>query len=105
MYEKVEWKLPVNDKRGITDVWEVVKNIETALNLPGGVYNFGSPNEKSTYETAITIFKELQYDTTLIQQLEYPKARNLTMSQDKINEFGICFETTADRLIKCLRVI
>lgn len=100
--ENTEWKLPVNDKRGITDVWEVVKNIEPAINLPGGIYNFGSPNEKTTYETVLDIFKELQYDKTLIGQMKYEKPRNLTMSQKKINGFGIYFQTTVEKIIECL---
>lgn len=29
--------------RGITNVWQVVRRIEAAIGLPGGIYNFGSP--------------------------------------------------------------
>lgn len=90
--------LPINDKRGITNVWDVVKNLEKTFNLPGGVYNFGSSNNKSTYETALIVFETLGYDTTLLQQIAYQQPRNLTMSQDKINSFGIYFPSTEQSL-------
>lgn len=40
----------VHDFRSITDVWDVVYAMERAAELPGGVYNFGSENQLSTYE-------------------------------------------------------
>lgn len=36
--------------RGVTYVWEVVRNMEKAFSLCGGVYNFGSSNNKNSYE-------------------------------------------------------
>lgn len=95
--------LPANDKRGITDVWEVVNNMEKTFSLPGGIYNFGSPNEKSTYETALFVFENLGYDTSLIQKRVYDNSRNLSMSQEKINQFGISFLSTEDGLIHNLK--
>ena len=35
---------PVYDRRSLTDVWDVAINMEAALDLAPGVYNFGSPN-------------------------------------------------------------
>ena len=91
-----------SDKRGITDVWEVVKNIEKALELPGGVYNFGAPNERSTYETAVEIFKRLGCDISLIHKTESMRERNLTMSQEKVNKFDIYFTPTIERVVQCM---
>lgn len=93
----------ISDKRGITDVWEVVKNIEPALELPGGVYNFGAPNDKSTYETVIEIFEILHCDTSYIQKVEQDKERNLTMSQEKMNSFGIYFTPTVAGVLHYLK--
>lgn len=100
-----ELSLPINDTRGITDVWDVVENLSNTFELPGGVYNFGSSNEKSTYETAFSIFKTLEYDTTLLKKITYDKPRNLSMSQTKINHFGIYFPTTEDQLTHCLKEV
>jgi hypothetical protein len=50
---------PVHDRRGITDVRYVVKNLPETLELPGGVYNFGSENGASTYDTVKAVLEEL----------------------------------------------
>ena len=97
--------LPINDMRGITDVWEVVANIEKTFSIPGGIYNFGSPNNLSTYHTVQSIFQALQLDTTLIQPITYEKSRNLSMTQDKINQFAIIFSSTKDAMIRHLQNI
>jgi len=100
-----ELSLLVNDYRGITDVWEVVKNMERALGLPGGVYNFGSPNTKSTYDTAVKVFQVLGYENVKLQPKEgtfEQGERNLTMSQEKLNAYGIYFSSTVDGLIRNL---
>lgn len=39
-----------HEYRGVTYVWEVVRNIEQAISLPGGIYNFGSGNALNSYE-------------------------------------------------------
>ncbi|MEH2941329.1 sugar nucleotide-binding protein [Lachnospiraceae bacterium KK002] len=98
-------KLPVWDRRGITDVNEVAKHLEKAFELPGGVYNFGSPNEKSTYETVRGVFENLGLNTDRLQKNEEAfrgNPRNLTMCQEKINSQGIFFSDTADSLARQL---
>ena len=57
--EKRILKLPVHDYRGITYVWEIIRNMEAAMRLPGGVYNFGSQNSRSTFDTAALFLKEM----------------------------------------------
>uniref|UniRef100_UPI0040579E02 SDR family oxidoreductase n=1 Tax=Agathobacter sp. TaxID=2021311 RepID=UPI0040579E02 len=101
--EKSNLALPINDKRGIADVWEVVKNIEKTFDLPGGVYNFGSSNHKSTYETALAVLDALHCDASYLKEKVYDKARNLSMSQEKLNSYGIHFSSTEDALIRCLK--
>lgn len=103
LYEKKEMVFSTKDKRGITDVWEVVRNIESALELPGGIYNFGAPNDKSTYELVMYICQRLGCDSLYIHEMENAKFRNLTMEQEKINEFEIFFSTTEDGVLLCLK--
>ena len=94
--------LPVNDKRGITDVWEVVDNIEKTFALPGGVYNFGSANTNNTYDMTVSVFEALNLDSSLLNKISYDRARNISMSQEKLNGFRIYFTDTADKLINIL---
>ncbi len=88
------------DYRGITDVWEVVRNIELLFQVPGGVYNFGSPNDKSMFETVTKIFEAKAYDSNLVHKLEHASFRNLTMSQEKINQYGIHFSDTVEAVLR-----
>ncbi len=97
---------PIYDVRGITDVKEVIKNLQKAFALPGGVYNFGSPNEDSTYKTVEKLFEELGLCLERIQKNEVSfkeKPRNLAMSQKKLNSYGIEFSSTAEGLLRNLR--
>ena len=103
LYEEKEVVFSAKDKRGITDVWEVVRNIEPALKLPGGVYNFGAPNDKSTYELVMGICQSLGCDSSYIHEMGNAKFRNLTMAQEKINKFGIFFSATEEGVLRCLK--
>ena len=103
LFEKKEVVFSAKDKRGITDVWEVVRNIEQALELPGGVYNFGAPNDKSTYEMVMDICQTMGYDASFVCEMENSNFRNLTMAQEKVNRFGIYFSTTEDGVLRCLK--
>ena len=89
--------------RGITDVNEVVCNLEKALELPGGIYNFGSPNDKNTYETVLAMFEELNWDVDRLVKNEEAFAsnpRNISMSQKKLNDSGIFFSSTLEALVR-----
>lgn len=96
----------VYDKRGITDVNEVVVNMEKTFALAGGVYNFGAPNDKNTYETICEVFANAGLDVSRLRRNEDAfrgNPRNLCMSQDKLNQCGIFFSSTAEGFIKNLR--
>ena len=98
---------PVFDRRGITDVDAVVENLPQTLNLPGGIYNFGSENEESTYETLKDVLQRLGMDKALARLTpnetafaEHP--RDLTMDVSKIQKAGIFFPTTKQGLLNAL---
>lgn len=103
---KKELMFPVNDYRGITNVWEVVRNMEKMLGLPGGVYNFGSANDKSTYDLVVELFERLSIEGAKIQKNEAPMGagrRNLTMCQEKLNSHGIYFSATIDGVEQAMK--
>ncbi|MBE5877866.1 MAG: NAD(P)-dependent oxidoreductase [Lachnospiraceae bacterium] len=98
---------PIHDVRGITSAHEVVRNLEKAIELPGGVYNFGSPNDRSTYDTVYEVFTKLGLDVSRLQKNEdafRDNPRNISMNQDKINKYGIRFSTTENGLMLALRI-
>lgn len=88
---------PVYDIRGITDVNEVIHNFESALELTGGIYNFGSPNHRNTYETVRAMFTALGWDPRSLTKNEEAFAadpRDISMDTGKLNDSGITFSST-----------
>jgi len=86
-------KACVNELRGITDVWHVVHNIEPALSLPGGIYNFGSENHLNTYETLLRFAERTNTPKELIVA-DDTWQRNLSMSISRLRSCGIDFPDT-----------
>ena len=101
-------KVATHEYRGVTYVWEVVRNIVKALALPGGIYNFGSSNLLDSHS--------LQLKAAEIMGLNDPakwilpdehrfveQPRNLTMDCSRIEKFGICFADSVDGIKEALR--
>ena len=85
-----------HEYRGVTDVWEVVRNIEKVLNLPGGVYNFGSGNLLDSYslfvETARLMGLGSAKDWIIPDYSRFcEQTRNLSMDCSLIGKYGIYF--------------
>ena len=89
-----------HDHRGVSWVREVVEHLFPALQLPGGVYNFGSGNAENMVCTA------RQFAETLgiaVQIEEESWGRNLGMDTTKLERFGIRFDTTQQGIQRCLK--
>lgn len=89
-----------NDHRGVSWVREVVEQLFPALQLPGGVYNFGSGNAENMVCTA------RQFAETLgiaVQIEEESWGRNLVMDTTKLERFGIRFDTTQQGIQRCFK--
>lgn len=103
------YKLPVYDYRGITWVQEVVKNIEPAMELPGGIYNFGSESALSSYEIGRHVFRLLDKngdrgELVIPDEARFADSpRNLTMDIGKLKAQGLDFPETAAGFEKCLK--
>ena len=94
---------PVYDRRGLTDVKYVVENMEKALSLPGGAWNFGSGNDQSTFDTVKSVLEELELEKGLARLTPNVEAfaanpRDITMDQTKLRQAGILFPTTTEGL-------
>ena len=93
------------DFRGITDVDAVVNNLPAALNLPAGVYNFGSGNDTDMYHTMRWIFEELNLTDALNRMSINPNAapRDIRMDGNLAASHGIVFESTRSSLLRSLK--
>ena len=89
-----------HDWRGISFVREVIGNLYPALSLPGGVYNFGSDNDRSMVETTRQ-FAELLGISVAIEITDWH--RNLRMDGCKAAAQGITFCSTQEGFARCLR--
>ena len=89
-----------NDFRGVTYVRQVIENLEPAMELPGGVYNFGSGNAEDMVCTARQFAKALGIT---IKITEESWERNLVMDAAKLERSGIRFAATQQGIRCCLR--
>ena len=89
-----------NDHRGVTYVRQVIENLEPAMELPSGVYNFGSGNAGDMVCTARQFAEALG---VTVQIEEDTWHRNLVMDTAKLEHFGIRFDTTQQGIRRCLR--
>ena len=85
-----------HEYRGVTYVWDVVRNIEKAISLPGGIYNFGSGNTLNSYELHLKAadlmgLKEPEEWILPDNERFHDEPRNLTMDCSLIEEHGIHF--------------
>ena len=86
--------------RGVTYVRQAVENLLPALELPGGVYNFGSENTLTMYETARAFCTALHISPALEPG---DRQRSLAMDCAKARRGSVVFDTTAEGIRRCLR--
>lgn len=97
--------LPVHDYRSITDVRDVVENMQKVFTLPAGIYNYGSPNDLSTYDLVASasadipaVRRQLRQNTEAFRE----QARNLRLDQEKLNAAGVYFPDGLEKIKKNL---
>ena len=94
-------RFSARDYRGITYVREAVERLTQAMELPGGVYNFGSENDCNMYTTALRVCETLGIHPEIEKQ-EWP--RSLLMDGSKFrNAAGVGFADTQAGIKHCLR--
>lgn len=89
-----------NDFRGVTYLRQVIENLEPAMDLPGGVYNFGSGNAEDMVCTARQFAKALGITVKIAEE---SWERNLVMDAAKLERSGIRFAATQQGIRCCLQ--
>lgn len=101
-------KLPVNEFRGMTYVYDLIENFHKFFNLPYGTYNTGSQNDLSTYDIALLILKEIGLDhkADIYLEKDFEKykelPRDLRINNNKLKSYGIAFPETKDGIKNCI---
>ena len=88
------------DFRGVTYVRQAVQNLPATMEIPGGVYNYGSENDLDMLATASAFCRELGISPALTPG---DRKRNLLMDTSKARLAGIRFDDTCAGLLRCLR--
>ncbi len=91
--------------RGITYVRQVADLLDGVFRLPGGVYNYGSENPLSMYDTAKALLSALGMEEAahrLVTPAQH-RPHNLWMDCQKLRQQGICFDTTAEGFARCVK--
>lgn len=100
-------KVATHEFRGVTNVWEVVRNMEQTFSLPGGIYNFGSSNSLNSYSLHLQAaelmgLKEpanwILPDDERFSDLE----RNLTIDCTLVGNSGIHFSDSLEGIREAL---
>ena len=102
MYDLPGYHLPIRGNLPLnilSYVREVIENLVPAMELPGGVYNFGSECNGDMVETARCFANLLQVDVKIE---ESDLTRNLAMDTGKLRAHGIEFSSTWGALRVCL---
>ena len=99
---------PVHDRRSITNVDTVIRNLPGALKLPGGAYNFGGENDTDTYSLVRSLLEELDLSQALARMVPNETAfadvpRDMTMDLTKTRMGGLDFPTTRQGLLDALK--
>lgn len=96
-----------HEYRGVTYVWEVVRNMEKVISLPGGIYNYGSSNTLNSYELYSEIAKLMGLkdpSACIIPDEERfaEQDRNLTMNCSLIEKYDIRFHNSTEGVKEAL---
>ena len=94
-----ELAFSATQRRGVTYVREVARLMARAMELPGGVYNFGSENPLAMLETARWLAGELGLDVRL---RDAGPRHNLWMDCSKARRHGVSFGDTVSGLRQCI---
>ena len=94
-------RFSMRDYRGITYVREAVERLTQAMELPGGVYNFGSENDCDMVTTARRACALLDIHP-VIETADWP--RSLLMDGGRFRAAaGVGFDDTLTGVQRCLR--
>ena len=102
-------KLPVNEFRGMTYIYDLIENFHKIFNIPYGTYHTGSENDLSTYDIALIILKEIGIDHNSDTYLEKDtdryshSPRDLRISNNKLKKQGIDLPETVVGIKNCIK--
>ena len=98
-------KAAVHEHRGVTSVWEVVRNMSRCFRVHGGIYNYGCENGLNSYETFSQCAKLLDTQASWVlpdEERFRSQPRNIAMDTARMRAYGIEFPDTLTGLRKVI---
>jgi dTDP-4-dehydrorhamnose reductase len=98
----------LRELRGMTSVWNIISHLDACFDIPGGVYNYGCPNDLCSYDTFLAVARLMYLPhpeaVVLCDSDRFPAhVRNLAMDISKLRAQGITFPSTLDGFREALR--
>ncbi|MFL0268452.1 SDR family oxidoreductase [Candidatus Clostridium radicumherbarum] len=101
--------VPSHEYRGMTYVYDLLKNIEKIMEIPYGTYHTGSENDLSTFDIAEVIVKKLGISHRLNEIIVKDDARynkqqrDIRITNKKLKKLGIDFLNTEEAISLCIK--
>lgn len=101
-------RVSINEFRGMTYVYELLKNMPSIMEIPFGIYHTGSENNLSAYETAEIVVEELGLSYRMSDIIEKDEdrfrdlPRDIRISNKKLKNLGIEFLSTEEAIKQCI---
>jgi dTDP-4-dehydrorhamnose reductase len=102
-------KVPVNELRSFTYVYDIIDQFEKVFSLPFGTYHVGSPNTMNRYEVACEILRLIGAEHRIDELIEADtekyrdKPRDVRLDTTKITGLGLSFSDTREGLRRLVR--
>jgi dTDP-4-dehydrorhamnose reductase len=102
-------KVPVNELRSLTYIYDVIDQFEKVFTLPFGVYHVGSRNDMNRYEVACEILRLVGAGHRINELIEADvekyrdTPRDVRLDTAKITACGFSFSDTREGLRKLVR--
>jgi dTDP-4-dehydrorhamnose reductase len=101
-------RVPANEYRGMTYIYDLLKNIPDIMEIPYGTYHTGSENNLSTFDTAEVVVEELGLYHRVSDIIEKDQdkfkdlPRDIRISNKRLKSMGIEFLSTEEAIKQCI---
>jgi dTDP-4-dehydrorhamnose reductase len=101
-------RMPVNEFRGMTYVYDLLKNIPDIMQVHYGTYHTGSENDLSTYDTAEIVVEALGLSNRISDIIQKDEdrfkevQRDIRIANKKLKKLGIEFLSTEEAIRMCI---
>lgn len=102
IFAKEDIYVPDNEFRGMSSIETLLDVFPKIMSLPKGIYHIGSENNKSRYDIVRGILRLVNKNDIQLIKNNHEKVRDIRLSMEKTNGFGISFDKTTHAIKKTI---